>query len=106
VDIVGKCTFNAIEEAAVEDFQCEGGSKKVTFQFAPDDPSAKLEGPEAAQGRLTAGGGQNPSAAWLEASGVKEGVTLSCARSEIGKGTCSPVVWKFPDLNLDEAPCR
>lgn len=62
-DVVGKCTFNAIEDAAVEDFPCEGGSKKVTFQFAPNHPSAKLEGQDSTQGRLTAGGGQNPSAA-------------------------------------------
>jgi len=108
VDVVGKCTISKIEAAAPGDFQCEGGSQKVSFQFSPDDASAKLEygGPDPKSGTLTAGGGQHPSAAWLEANSVQEGASFSCTRRHIQHGTCSPVVWEFAALKLDEAPCR
>ena len=108
VDVVGKCTIATIEAAAAEDFQCEGGSKQVSFQFVPDDASAKLDfgGSDPTRGTLTAGGGQHPSPGWLEANSVTEGATFSCTRSQIQHGTCSPVVWKFAALKLDEAPCR
>jgi hypothetical protein len=108
VDVVGKCNVTAIDSASANDFQCDGGSKKVTFQFVADDSSAKLEhgGPDPARGTLTGGGGQLPSPDWLEANSVKVGAVFGCTRRAISQGTCSPVVWAFPDLKLDAAPCR
>lgn len=109
-DIGGTCTIGALVDAPVGEFRCEGGSpsKKVPFRFAATDPSAKLEygGPDPAQDTLTVGGGMHPSAGWLEANGVKEGASFACTRKHITSGTCSPVVWTFPTLKVDDQPCR
>ncbi len=110
VDVAGTCTVRTVEDASANDFRCEGGpqSKKVTFEFVPTDASAKLEygGADPARDVLTAGGGQLPSAGWLQANSVAEGASFGCTRKHITGGTCSPVVWEFPTLKLDDQPCR
>ena len=78
---------------------------EVIFTFAPDDPRAPRDDrfadtPDAGQ-HLRVGAGLNPSRAWVESKGLVKGAIHRCIRSEIIKGACTPVVFTFPELDME-----
>ena len=101
VDIEGIATITSISD------QDASGTLEVLFDFTPNDPEASKdylfpEWPDTDQ-HLTVGSGQNPSAAWVEEHGITEQSTWTCMRQEIITGTCTPVIFYFPDLESTES---
>ena len=75
----------------------------VTFIFHTDrtieEPYVKVrEKPH----RLLLTNGSRPSARFLEKYGVEEGKTYPCRLQVITKGTCTPVLFDFPTIDLSD----
>jgi len=101
VDIEGVATITSISDPDA------GGTVEVLFDFTPNDPEASndyLFPDWSDTGRnLTVGSGQNPTAEWVEEHEIIVESTLTCIRKEIITGTCTPVIFSFPDLEPTEA---
>lgn len=112
-DVVGgRCEYNeiagtaAINEIAMPD-ESEDNCKnavKIIFTFTPDDVAAPDdyrfgEWSDADQ-NFTVGAGKNPSKAWAESAGLIQGSIHKCVRSEIIHGTCTPVIFSFPEIDV------
>ncbi|MDY6912445.1 MAG: META domain-containing protein, partial [Chloroflexota bacterium] len=74
------------------------------FDFVPDEPGDvdRYRFPDwSDKGQyLTVGAGMNPPRAWVEDQGIVEGSTQRCMRLEITKGTCTPVIFSFPEIDF------
>ena len=56
---------------------------------------------------MTLANGMNPSKGWITRNGVKEGMVFKCQRKEAVKKECTPVLFLFPELDMDpEVPCK
>jgi hypothetical protein len=78
---------------------------EVIFTFSPDDPRALqshlfADLPDSGQ-YLHVGAGLNPARAWARRKGLVKGAVHRCIRSEIVKGACTPVVFTFPELDME-----
>jgi len=112
-DIVGgKCTYNDIQGTATIDSVAEPDAGennckhavKIFFTFTPDDVDAPndyrfSEWPDKDQAFFV-GAGKNPPKVWTESAGLIQGSTHKCVRSEIISGTCTPVIFSFPEIEL------
>lgn len=79
----------------------------VTFIFHTDrtieEPYARVqEKPRP----LLLTNGSNPSARFLEAYGIEQGKTYPCRLQVIKKGTCTPVLFDFPTIDLSDYSLR
>ena len=103
VDIPGTARVVLVKEAAQADSNCKD-AVEVIFDFVPDDPAAiddyLFPNWEDTDQRLTVGGGMNPPKTWVLEQGLTEGSEHRCLRSEITKGTCTPVIFRFPEINM------
>lgn len=104
-EIPGRAAITWISVADATAYNCRDGVE-VHFTFEPDDPDA-VKGyrfPEQAdqEKRLTVGAGMNPSRDWVMHKGLAVGSTHRCIRREIIQGTCSPVVFAFPDIDFSD----
>ena len=75
----------------------------VTFIFHTDriieEPYVKVqEKPH----RLLLTNGSRPSARFLKKYGIEEGKTYPCRLQVITKGTCTPVLFDFPTIDLSD----
>jgi hypothetical protein len=75
----------------------------VVFTFAPDAPIAGE--PLYQPGRshtLTLVNGTAPGPKFLQKYGIAPGKTFACRLRLIRKGTCTPVLFAFPDIDLTD----
>ena len=101
--IHGRATITDVRVADPDANNC-GDAVEVIFTFYPDEPSAPKHYRFADQpdtGRhLHVGAGMNPPRDWARRRGLVKGAVHRCVRSEIVKGTCTPVTFTFPDLDM------
>ena len=104
VDIPGVARIASIEEAASTDYNC-ANAVKVTFDFVPNDPAAVNNYHFPSWGdkgqSFAVGAGMNPPKIWVLEQGLTEGSEHACVRSEITKGTCTPVIFSFPEIEKE-----
>ena len=97
----GVATIISVETAGADDFNCPNDPVVVVFDFVPDDPA---DAALAKTGeRLWIGDGKNPPRPWVEAEGLTVGSTHTCIRDDITAGTCTPLLFDFPNLDLQAA---
>lgn len=93
--IAGEAKILSIESAPASASNCPIEPQLIKFVFTADDSTAK---DIIAELRINAG--MNPSLKWLKDNDVNVGKIYRVERQEITNGTCSPVVYKFLDLNV------
>ena len=76
---------------------------EVLFHFVPDDPAARSsylhpDWPDSGR-RYVVGDGKNPPRNWARLVGLIVGSKHRAIRSEITQGSCTPVVFLFPDID-------
>ena len=99
-DIPGWARIVSIQTAPPKAHNCPNDPVEVRFDFIPADPS--LEAKQAEDLTLTVGGGMNPARSYVAAKGIVKGKTYRCVRREITKGTCTPVLYTFPKIDLSD----
>ncbi|MFH1138784.1 MAG: hypothetical protein V1816_22125 [Pseudomonadota bacterium] len=110
VEIRGKARLREINTPPADAYNCRNAVELV-FDFKPDDPAAagkyRFPGQPDQGMRLTVFGGANPPREWVEAHKLTVGTYLEARRQEITAGTCTPVIFSFPALNLEDGdiPC-
>lgn len=97
LEIPGTAKITAIKPAGAG-YNCPRNPVEVLFNFTPDDP--KRSSRNAQDRHFQIGSGMNPSMDFVENLGLKVGQTLRCIRKEIVRGTCSPLGFDFPDVDL------
>jgi hypothetical protein len=102
--ISGIATITDVNSAPADGYNCQD-AVEVIFNFSPDDPSAIAnyrfkKYPDADQ-RFTLGAGLNPPGQWSQRVGLVSGSSHRCIRNEIISGSCVPVHYVFPDLDID-----
>ena len=105
VDYPGKATIVAVtaQQRAGNDVP----GLEVTFTFVPDAPITddRLYEP----GRtypLTLTGGQAPGPRFVAKHDLRPGRALPCRLRTIRQGTCTPVLFDFPGIDLTDDPDR
>jgi hypothetical protein len=98
----GRATITDVRAADPNANNCKD-AVEVVFTFFPDEPSAPkhyrfADHPDTGQ-HLQVGAGMNPPRDWVRRKGLVKGAVHRCVRSEIVKGTCTPVLFTFPDLD-------
>ena len=102
-DIPGTAVIQALEVPLPSEAGCYD-PVRVVFDFIPGPGAGDKMGllGELTAQRLTVGGGMNPSRIWADLKGLRPGKNIPCVRKEIDQGTCTPVVYTFPGLNMDD----
>lgn len=99
----GHAVITAVRSAASGTYNCKR-AVQIIFDFIPDDPLAQKNyrfPQQSDSNRLfTVGAGMNPPDGWAQRVGLVQGSTHRCIRQEITKGTCTPVIFSFPDLDF------
>jgi len=95
----GVATIISVSAAGPDGYNCPNDPFEVVFDFVPTDPEAA----DLAQtGRhLTVSAGANPPLAWIEDEGLTEGTQHNVVRRDITKGTCTPLLFRFIDVDYD-----
>ena len=101
----GRCHYVAIAGTAVITSVADDETRpgvRIIFNFNPDDPSVRsryrLPTWVDQSNSLTIHGGMNPSRQWACRHKIAQGRTFRCNRREIVVGSCTPVIFEFPDL--------
>lgn len=108
--INGRAAITSVGTADPAAYNCRD-AVEVVFTFIPDEPSAprhyRFPGHPDTGHHFRVGGGMNPPRAWARSKGLVQGRIHRCIRSELIKGACTPVVFTFPDLDMEgwEKPC-
>ena len=102
-DIQGTATITAFAVPDASEDNCKN-AVKIIFTFIPDDASTPddyrfSEWPDQDQA-FTVGAGKNPPKTWAESKGLIQGSIHKCVRSEIINGTCTPVIFSFPEIDV------
>jgi len=104
----GPCRYDDFPgQAAIVAVTPQAGDKRleVTFTFTPDRP---LKGdPLYVPGKvwhLTLTGGQAPGPRCIKTYGIRAGRHLPSRMRLIRKGTCTPVLFDFPGIDLTDDP--
>jgi hypothetical protein len=103
--ICGPCRYVAIAGSAVITSVADDEDRtgvRIIFDFNSDDPSVRSRYRFSTwvdqTNALTIHGGINPSRQWARRHRVAPGRTFRCNRREIVVGSCTPVIFEFPDL--------
>lgn len=100
-DFPGTATITAIAPLAEERHGLPYAGRSVTFTFAPDTP---INGePLYVPGNihhLTLAGGRAPGQRFVDHYKLRPGLSLPCRLRLIRKGTCTPVLFEFPGIDL------
>ncbi|MCK5169597.1 MAG: hypothetical protein KAQ75_06940 [Bacteroidales bacterium] len=100
----GIAKIKLISIAPSDEYNCPNEPKKIKFEFTPDNISDRDQynytnyNDSANYMRINAG--MNPSQLWIDNNKIEIGKEYKCFRTEIKKGTCTPVIFEFPDLDL------
>jgi hypothetical protein len=100
----GSAIIAEIVPAPSGDYNCANQPMRIKFIFIPDDSTASAkyrfnQWSDTCQ-YLRINAGCNPSFAWVDKNNIKAGNTYKCFRCEETKGSCTPVVFEFPEINL------
>ena len=78
---------------------------RLVFDFVPDDPDASrhyptrtVDVPDTSR-TLMVGGGKNPPLQWVVDQGLTPGSIHRCERRDITAGTCTPVNFRFLEID-------
>ena len=101
--ISGWATITEVRRADPAADNCKD-AVEVIFTFSPDDPRAPehyrfADQPDSGQ-YFRVGAGLNPERSWARSKGLVKDAVHRCLRSEIVKGTCTPVIFTFPDIDM------
>lgn len=101
---LGTATIVRIENPPAGEYQAPH-AVKVVFKFAPLDSSAsgryaQREYPDTGQ-VLTVGAGMHPPRRWVKEQGLTVGSRHPCMRLDLVRGTCTPVCFRFLDVDYD-----
>ena len=103
VRITGTAQITEVATPPASEYACRNDPVRVVFTFAPND--AALAGchvdPPATTYTFTIAAGAHPSRACATALGLTAGASVPAVRGEIADGTCTPVVFDWPTLDLD-----
>jgi len=101
-EIGGIAEIVSIEEPLPGELNCPKGSAAIYFDFIPHDSTATLRytGNWPANNARLLINGMNPPEGWINEQGLHVGSLLECVRMQITNGTCSPVVYTYPGLDL------
>jgi hypothetical protein len=100
VDHLGTATIVSTDPAPAGGNNCLN-AVEVVFDFAPNGTSGYIFPQWPDEGNLlTVGDGKNPPATWVAEKGLTPGSEHDAVRREIVIGTCTPVLFEFPDLDL------
>ncbi len=95
-DTPGMATIVSVEPAPDGALNCTNHPVEVVFDFTPTNAGTG----GAATGRtLTIGEGLNPPLSWVQAEGLIVGSQHPCVRHDIIEGTCTPILYSFPDID-------
>lgn len=98
----GEATVVSLNNATAGQNDCNNDPVEVVFNFTPSDP-LKANAATDKNVHLTVGDGKNPSRSYIASKGFAVGATLKCSRKTIISGTCTPIVFDFPDLDLSDS---
>jgi hypothetical protein len=100
-DFPGRATITAIAPLADPRPDQPYEAQVVTFAFAPDQAivGERLYAPGKVY-TLTLAGGRLPGPRFVASYGLRPGFRLSCRLRLLRQGTCTPVLFDFPDLDL------
>ena len=103
-EIEGTAVITSIVDAQSDDYNCRKRPVKVSFDFTPDDSSAKSKYlfPNVSDSRqnIRLSGGLNPPKDFMKVKGIIVGTSHKCVRKEIIKGACTPVLYEFPEIDF------
>ncbi|MDI6795816.1 MAG: hypothetical protein QMD09_02675 [Desulfatibacillaceae bacterium] len=106
-EIIGHALITSVGPAEPQEYNCPNQAQKVLFSFYPDNEGAAAKylfpGWADEGNSLSVAGGANPPAAWVLRQGIEPGVKIPAIRAEIVSGTCTPVVFSFPGLDMESA---
>jgi len=100
-ETVGRATILSLNKAHPGDNNCEKNPVEVAFDFTPDDP-LRANARTDKNKRLTVGDGRNPPREYVIGKGLAIGTTHRCIRKSITKGTCTPLLFEFPSIDLSD----
>ncbi len=112
-DIVGgRCEYKEIKGTAAitsivkADSGDNNSQVTVFFDFVPDDPDAvnnyRFHNVPDKDQELRVGGGVNPAKSYMDLKGITAGSSYKCKRMEITKGTCTPVIFDFYEIDFSD----
>jgi len=106
-EIPGTCLITSVKKASPDQNNCPKDPVEVLFAFAPNDKKAPAQYRfpkwQDSNQHLTIGDGKNPPRKWVVDQGLFEGAAKICKRTEITQGTCTPVIFKFVDVDYSNA---
>lgn len=111
VKFEGYARIKSITPAPAGDYNCPDKPMLIVFEFIPanisDRQKYRFKDFSDTTAKLKINDGANPSLAWVKKNKIETGKKFRCFRTEIVKGTCTPVIFTFPDLNLfPETGCK
>lgn len=97
----GWATITALNEPDPHAYNLDD-AVEVVFDFEPDErphpPDAGTLPADRGQ-VLTVGAGANPPRSWAERMGFTPGSRHRCLRRELRRGTSTPVIFEFPEID-------
>ena len=106
----GRAVIISINIAPANENNCASNPRKVIFAFIPDDSTVRnnyIFKNWSDTASLTINSGTNPSQSFIDSLDITLGKDFRCSRQELMQGTCTPVYFKFPDINLNpENGCK
>lgn len=100
----GYAIIKSVKPAGASEYNCPDNPQKIVFDFTPlnisDRKSYIFTNRSDSGAELKINEGINPSLAWVKMNGITAGKKFRCFRTELKKGTCTPVIFTFPELNL------
>ncbi len=111
VKFEGFAVIKSITAAPASEYNCPVKPMQIIFEFTPlnisDRQKYKFKEFKDTAVKMRINDGANPPLAWIKKNGIEPGKKFRCFREEITKGTCTPVCFKFTDLNLfPETGCK
>ena len=98
----GTATIRSVSPDDSPDRPCDD-SVIIVFDFVLDDPGEagryQFDGIPDTSRVFILPGGQNPPDGWADREGLTAGSDHRCLRREIRIGTCTPVLFEFPDVD-------
>jgi len=105
-EIMGTAVISSIADANSDDLNCDNEPVEVLFNFMPDDLNAKddylFPNISDSNQKIKLGEGLNPSKDYMNIKGIIKGTSHKCIRKEIVKGTCTPVLYEFSQIDFSD----
>ena len=104
--IQGSCQITSVAKTdeSIHQAQVSGGpgyeGNVIKYKFTPLDANQEYE--KNKEYLLTLTNSWYPGDKFLDKYSIQEGKTFKCVMGRIVKGTCTPVVFEFPDINTSD----